>query len=163
MPKKVYGGADSVQEIAESLIPAYHPEIATARIEYVFVSEASKKNGRPVLGKARRVSGVLEYLLEKDFMIEVALDCWNEASNHERTALVDHLLESCTGEEDDSENGTGEMKWSMRTPDVQEFTSILHRHGAWNETLQGMVDVAQRLNIESRVQEVASEVSQGEV
>ena len=158
---KFYGSAEEVEEVANSLIPTYHSELATARIEYVFVSVASKKNGRPVLGKSRKVSGVLEYLLEKDFMVEVALDCWNEASNRQKEALVDHLLECCTGEE---EEDTGDMKWKIRQPDVNEFTSILNRHGAWNETLADLVDVAQRLNIEARVQEVTDEeVQQGEV
>jgi hypothetical protein len=150
MPK-VYGSAEDVEKIANKLLPTYHPELATARIQYVFVDEASKKNGQPVLGKARRVSGVLEFLLAKDFLVEIALDEWNKASDRQREALVDHLLESCTGIEDDK---TGELKWAMRTPDVQEFTSILHRHGAWTETLAGMIEVAQRLNIEARAQEV---------
>jgi hypothetical protein len=160
MPK-LYGTAEDAEEIAQRLIPMYHPELATARIQYICVDKASQKNGRPVWGKAKKISGALEFLLEKDFMIEVALDCWNEASNRQREALVDHLLECCTGIEDDK---TGEMKWTMRTADVQEFTSILHRHGAWHETLEGMVEVAQRLNIEARVQEVEdNEVVQGEV
>jgi len=159
MPR-LYGTAESAEEIALRLIPTYHGELATARIQYICVDKASQKNGRPVLGKAKKISGAMEFLLERDFMIEIALDQWNEASERQREALIDHLLECCTGVEDDK---NGEMKWTMRTPDVQEFTSILHRHGAWNETLEGMVEVAQRLNIEARVQEVQdTEVVQGE-
>lgn len=157
MAKKIYGGADSVEEIAMRLLPTYHPELATARIAYVFVDVASKKAGRPVFGKVRKVSGALEFLLEKDFIIEVALDVWNEADNRRRHAIVDHLLEKCTGEEDEA---SGDYKWSLRTPDVHEFTSILNRHGAWTEELTGMVEVAQRLNLEAVAQEVASTVTQ---
>jgi hypothetical protein len=102
----------------------------------------------------------MEFLLGKDFLITVALDQWNEAGMSQREALVDHLLELCTGVEDED---TGEMRWSMRTPDIQEFTSVLHRHGAWNDRLVGMVEVAQRLNIQARVQEVTdAEVRQSE-
>jgi len=150
MPK-LYGTAEAVEEIANTLLPTHHPELATARIQYLFVDKASKKNGRLSFGKAKKISGADEFLLEKDFLIEVALECWNPASERERHAIVDHLLECCTGEEDEE---TGELKWTMRTPEVQEFTSILHRHGAWNETLVGMIEVAQRLNIEERVQQV---------
>jgi hypothetical protein len=153
MPR-LYGTAEQVEEIANKLMPTYHPELTTARVEYIFVDKASQKNGRPVLGRAKRVSGAIEFLLEKDFLLEVALDCWNDASPRQREALVDHLLESCTGTEDEK---TGDMKWSMRTPDVQEFTSIIHRHGAWTEELAGMVTVAQRLNVEERVQEVVED------
>lgn len=162
MPKvakapKVYGSAEAVEEIADQLVPTYHSELASARIKYVFVSEASKKDGKPVLGKVRKISGELEYLLDLDFLVVVALDCWNEATNRQKEALVDHLLERCTGEEDEN---TGEMKWSVRTPDVQEFTDILNRHGAWTENLVGMVEVAQKLDIEARVQEVEAAVIQ---
>jgi hypothetical protein len=141
-----------VEDVAKAILPTYHSELATARIQYIFVDKAGAKNGRPVLGKVRRVSGALEFLLEKDFLVEVALDHWNTASERQRMALVDHLLERCSGEEDEE---SGEMKWIVREPDVNEFTSILNRHGAWNESLTGMVEVAQRLNLEARVQEVA--------
>lgn len=156
MPK-LYGSAESVEEIANQLLPTYHPELATARIAYVFVDVASKKNGLPVLGKTRKVSGALEYLLEKDFIVEVAMDQWNDADERKRHALVDHLLESCTGEEDET---TGDMTWKTRSPDVHEFTSILNRHGAWTNELSGMVEVAKRLDLEAIAQEVVSSVSQ---
>lgn len=148
---RLYGEAEQVKEIADLLIPHYHPEIASARIGYVSVDKASKKNGKPVPGKARKVSGVWEHLVELDFIIEVAQDQWNDSTHRQRQALVDHLLECCTGEEDEK---TGDMKWIMRTPDVSEFTSILQRHGAWHEDLQGLVQVAQQLNLEARIQEV---------
>jgi hypothetical protein len=152
-----YGPAESVEQVALRLIPTYHPELATARIVYVFVDKASKKGGKPVLGKARRVSGALEFLLERDFIIEVALECWNELADRQRNALVDHLLESCTGVEDEQ---NGDMKWTTREADVREFTSILNRHGAWTDELSGMVEVAQRLNLEARAQEVVDSIQQ---
>jgi hypothetical protein len=36
------------------------------------------------------------------------------------------------GEEDES---TGDMKWGIRPPEVQEFSEIAERHGQWNENL----------------------------
>lgn len=152
-----YGAAESVEEIALRLIPTYHPELATARIAYIFVDKASKRGGRAVLGKARKISGALEYLLQQDFIVEVALECWNELADRQRNALVDHLLESCTGEEDET---TGEMKWVMREAEVKEFASILSRHGAWTDELSGMVEIAQRLNLEARAQEVVDDIVQ---
>ncbi len=47
MPK-LYDLAESVETLAASQIPMYHPELATARIKYVFVDKGSLKNGRPV-------------------------------------------------------------------------------------------------------------------
>ena len=152
MPK-MYSSAESVEAVAQTLIPMYHPEIATARVKYTFVDKASVKNGRPVLGKVRKISGSLEYLLECDFLVEVALDQWNEKSAEQRQALVDHLLERCTGEEDEQ---NGDMKWTTREPDVAEFTAILRRHGAWNDELAGFASVAKTVDIDGMVAEVVN-------
>jgi len=149
---KIYGFADGVKEIADRLIRQYHPELLTARIAYVFVSEGSKKNGKPVYGKVRKFSGALEFLLEKDFMIEVAGDVWNNLTVSQRVAVVDHLLERCYGEEGED----GSMKWSVRDPEINEFSTILHRHGAWNEDLDNFLSVARQIDIDGMAEQAAS-------
>jgi hypothetical protein len=145
-----YSAAESVQTVAQSLLATYHPELATARINYMFIDRVPKKGGRELYGKAVKVSGRWETLTELDFIIEVALPKWNDLTEDQRTALVDHLLERCHGEEDEE---TGEFKWSLREPDVQEFSTILKRHGIWNESLTSFVQVAQGLDIASIVEE----------
>lgn len=155
---KTYGMAEAVEEMANRLIPTYHPELATARIKYIYVDTASQKSGRPVLGKVRKISGALQFLLDVEFLVEVALENWNELAPEARTALVDHLLERCYGEEEES---SGEMKWKVREPDVQEFASILQRHGAWNEELNGFVSIAQQVKVDDMVQDVVSSVAEG--
>lgn len=149
-----YGTAELVEDLAMRLIPHFHPELATARIKYIWVETASMKSGRPVFGKVRKVSGAIEYLLEIDFLIEIALDKYNELSPHQRSALVDHLLERCHGEENEKD---GSMKWKVREPDVQEFASILQRYGAWNEELNGFVSIAQHVKVDALVEEVVSD------
>lgn len=144
---------DTVGKIASALIPNYHPELATARMMYMFVDKASKKGGRPVMGKAKKITGFMEYLAEADFLIEVPLDIWNDLSEAARTALVDHLLESCTGVEGDD----GTMKWTGREPDVQEYSTILDRYGAWNEQLVGFVSVAKRVQLDLDEEEEAEQ------
>jgi hypothetical protein len=162
MPK-VYASAESVQSIAEGLIPNYHPELATARIMYCFVDKASSKGGLELKGKVRKFSGFLEWALESDFVLEVALDKWNDLTESQRTALIDHLLECCTGEEDEE---SGAMTWKVREPNVQEFSSVLHRQGAWNESLQEFVTMAKGINIDEIVDEEnaldANVLSQGD-
>lgn len=155
MPK-VYDRSESVEELAQQLIPTFHPELATARMIYTCVDKGSSKNGRPLLGKVRRVSGVLEFLLEADFLFEVAVDHWNELSGDQRLALVDHLLERCTGEENE-ENGT--MEWKTREPDVQEFSTILRRRGTWTPDLENFVSVAKTLDLDNILEEVEENVS----
>lgn len=156
MPK-LYSAAESVEAIAQQAIPMFHPHLATARISYIFMDKAGMKNGRPVLGKVRKVTGILEFMLEKDFILEVPLDQWNELSDTQRQALVDHLLERCYGEENEE---NGEMKWSTREPDVQEFSTILRRHGAWNDDLAGFVSVAKTVNVDEMVADAVNETEE---
>jgi hypothetical protein len=157
MPK-TYGGAESVQIIADGLIANYHPELATARIMYVFVDTSSNKGGLELSGKVRKFSGFLEFALEKDFVVEVALDKWNDLLASQRTALIDHLLERCTGEEDEE---TGAMKWKIREPTVQEFTTVLHRQGAWHEGLQELVATAKGIDVEEIMQQECGNLEEG--
>lgn len=149
MPR-IYATADNVQSIVDGLIPNYHPELATARMLCCFVDQAASKGGRELWGKVRKLSGFLEWALEKDFVVEVALDKWNDLTEKQRTALIDHLLERCTGEEEEE---TGAMRWKVREPDVQEFSSVLHRQGAWNEDLHGFVSMAKGINIDEIVED----------
>jgi len=155
----IYDNADTVEAIAQTLIPNYHAELATARMRYVFAEKASMKAGVPVAGKSRKMSGVAEFLTDTDFVIEVALDIWNEMTGEQRIALVDHLLEYCTGEEDEEDAGAP-MKWKMREPDVKEFGTILRRQGAWNESLANFASVARQINLNDLIQETSTEQQQ---
>lgn len=147
---KVYSDAQTVEAVAKGIVPNFHAHLATARIRYIFVDKAGKKGGQEQYGKVQKLSGALEYLLESDFLVEVAEPKWSELTPEQQKALTDHLLERLWGEEDDK---TGEMKWTLREPDVQEFATILRRHGAWNAALTGFVSVAQSIQLDEIVQE----------
>lgn len=141
----MYGEAEEAEKIAQNLIANFHPELATARFRYLFKEKASKKGGKPVMGSVKKMSDLMVYLINVDFMVEVPLDIWNDLDNTKRTALVDHLLERCSGEEDEE---TGDMKWSVREPDVHEFSSILRRYGAWTNELAEFSSVAKELSLD---------------
>jgi len=143
MPQ-TYENAEAVEALAKTLIPSHHPELATARFRYVFKEKAGKKGGKTVYGTVKKMSDLMIFLIDADYLVEIALDSWTPLDASKRTALVDHLLERCLGEEDEE---TAEMKWKLREPDVQEFSSILRRHGTWNEDLVGFVSVAQTLDL----------------
>lgn len=141
----LYGEAEEVQKIADHLIATYHPELASAKFRYIFKDKASKKSGKPVMGTVKKMSDLMIFLIEADFMMEIPTEVWNELDNTKRTALVDHLLERCQGEEDE-ENG-GAMKWKVREPDVHEFNSILRRYGAWTSELVEFSSVAKEMDL----------------
>lgn len=149
---------DTLIEMATDLIRNYHPELATASIRYVHRSKAGSKGGRPVRGAVRKVSGVMHFITGLDFIVEIALDQWNPMPDQGRRALLDHLLERMTGEEDPEDAGAP-MKWKTREPDVHEFSTILKRHGAWNDDLQTFVGVAQHgVDINAMVDSVTDNV-----
>lgn len=163
----IYSNAETAEAIATRIIPNAHPHLGTARIKYVFRDVAAKEGGKPLGGKARKISGINEFLIGCDFVIEVAYDLWNGMGDEQREALIDHLLTYCFGEEDEKDPGAG-MKWSIRRPDVKEFTEVLNRRGKWNEGLGEFVDAAKALPdgpsfAEEEEQESASESSSDDV
>lgn len=137
-PPVLYDFAEAVEELAEGLIGKHHPDLSTARFKYVWRSKASKAAGVPVPGKVRKIGGALQFAFETDFFMEIALDQWNNFTAKQRTALIDHLLSRCIGEEDEK---TGDMKWKIRPPRVQEFPEVAERNGQWNDSLIDMSKV----------------------
>jgi hypothetical protein len=150
----LYGEAEEAEKIAQNLIANFHPELATARFRFLFKEKASKKGGKPVMGSVKKMSDLMIYLINVDFMVEVPLEIWNDLDNTKRTALVDHLLERCSGEEDEE---TGDMKWKVREPDVHEFSSILRRYGAWTNELAEFSSVAKELSLDFMTEEEDTE------
>jgi len=57
--------ADEVQDIAEGLIPSFHPHVGGLAIVYLFRSKAAEKNGKKVWGKARKITGLNAYLASR--------------------------------------------------------------------------------------------------
>lgn len=123
---------EASEEIAKKLIPKHHSHLASAEIQYTCRNTAAKRAGKPVSGNVYKMSGKWRYLTGKDFVFEIALEVWNELEPHQRTALVDHLLTRCTGEESEE---NGEMKWGLRPPEIQEFSEVAERNGTWHESL----------------------------
>jgi len=128
------------KEISVGLIKDHHPHLATAKILYLCRNRAVKQGGIKVPGNVKRASPIEKHLScsyfgdeeEADFILTIALDVWNDLNQNQRLAVVDHLLTRCVGEEDE---GSGEMKFSLRPPSVQEFPEIAKRYGTWNQSL----------------------------
>jgi len=137
--------SEAVKEIARRIIPKHHPELVNAHILYLCRNRASKAAGQPVPGQVRKANPTEKHLAQKageegaDFVLTVALDVWNDLQPPQRNALVDHLLSRCVGIEDEE---TGDMKYSLRPPQVQEFPEVAERHGKWNA---GLAELGERL------------------
>jgi hypothetical protein len=142
-----YAPAVAVSEVAGRLIEQHHPHLAAAPIFFVFVDPAPNVRGGKILGRARVVRGLNAFLVaaaageaeapesgpvvadHSFFVMEVAFEEWVAASADARAALVDHELCHFDVIEDDD----GEPQLRLRGHDVEEFTAVVERHGAWRE------------------------------
>ena len=130
-----YTPAPEVAEIAGDLIATVedHARLIEADIIYVWRDKATKSKGRVSLGKARRLSGLNAFLardqggMEPLFLIEIAADQWEGMTTAQRYALVDHELSHLRVRTDEH----GELELSIRGHDVEEFKSVVDRHGLW--------------------------------
>lgn len=140
-----YSDAPEVRAIAKDIIASHHRHLLNATIRYVFRDEAAKKGSKVILGTARKIGGLNAFLAsshldmneaEDFFVIEIAADEWQHLDHKQRAALVDHELMHCDVDED------GKLK--MVPHDLEEFTSIVRRHGLWKEDVRDFAHEVQR-------------------
>lgn len=140
--KTEYSNAEEVAAIAARLIELYHPHLRGARIEYVWVSKPPVQLGRPLAGRARKVTGLNAYLStpgcegepEPFFVIEIAAPIWDAWPAAKRIALVNHELKHCGRNEE-----TGAIY--LVPHDFEDFHDIARWHGAWDEDLELLAEV----------------------
>lgn len=118
--------SQSVLSLATELVREFHTELIHANILFIHRSEAANSGGRTVLGKAAKISAPMKVLLDDaDFLIWISKKDWEAASEGFRRPLLDHLLEHCTTDINDDE-------YVLRNPEINEFRSIIDRHGLWS-------------------------------
>ena len=148
----LYREAPDVKRIADRLIPQYHEELQwrSDEIRYLFRDDIPTSNGRTVMGKARKVSGLACYLALAEgqvantfedheevgtdmFVIEVSEPVWERLTAAGQEALVDHELCHLAWQENPK---TGFLKRVIRGHNVEEFNEIIRRHGLWKPDLK---------------------------
>jgi hypothetical protein len=128
----LFGDFEAAEQRALKLIPKFHSHLGSAKIRYICRNKAAKRAGSLIPGNIYKMSGKYAFLTGYNFVMEIALEVWNDYNDTQRTALVDHLLTRCVGEENEED---GEMKWRVQSPIVQEFPEVAERNGQWNESL----------------------------
>lgn len=126
-----------VKDIAISLaksIPDHAyllPLMADDRIKFFFVEKGSFD------GKVRKIAGsVAEATMGCVFIVEVNYESWKEANESQKYALVDTQLCRC-GVEHNQQDGS--VKYSLEKPDVEVFSSVVGRWGAFDESLELLI------------------------
>jgi hypothetical protein len=141
-----YRESEEIAKIARDLIYDYHTDLAVARIRYLFRSETATSKGKEIWGKARKVSGLNAWLAGEEstyegteplpfFVIEISEPVWRKLDDKGKRALVDHELMHC---DIDLDSG----KYNIVPHDLEEFNSIVRRHGLWRADVEFFVKAA---------------------
>ena len=109
-----------VADLAEAIRGEHHDDLEGASIAYVFVDKAPVTQGKLVAGRMIRLSAMLRFLTNFDFVLLLAEDLWQKHNDAQRRATVDHEL--CHGYMDDEEP-------QSRHHDLTDFCEVVARHG----------------------------------
>lgn len=122
--------ADQPEEIAKVLLRTkLHERLVNAKIAYLFREEITSRDEQK-LTVSGKTSAQLKYLTELDFVLAFNHKTWLRLRPEQRLACVDHALSAC---DRDPDSGA----YSVRLPDVREFSSVVQRWGMWTPVLRG--------------------------
>lgn len=147
MAGKKFSPAPDVQKIAQELIPEHHPHLVEVRIEYVFIDKIPNKGNKQVWGTMRKIGALPAYLAapaedQADgytsdfFCMTITLPVWEQLSQEDKVALVDHEL--CHAGVEEDEDGVKKLK--IIPHDLEEFNAIVERHGLWRKDVELFAD-----------------------
>ena len=134
-----YINNDEAADIAETIIPEWHPHLEGLKIAHISKlktapkkekkngkhTEKSQRAGRKItMAKTSKVSDKIRTLLTVDyrFVIEYDAEIWEELPHEKRIALVDHELAHCGNDIDGV---------YIKHHGLEEFAEIIQRHGPW--------------------------------
>src|SRR6185437_8887453 len=121
--------AHGPKAIADILINAFHPQLKTRRLAYLWVERMSQGSDRIKLGVAAKASAKLHLLADVHFVLTFNLTAWQDLTMEQKVALVDHELQHC-----DVDGETNQP--IMVALDIEEFSVIVSRYGLWKSYLK---------------------------
>lgn len=134
-PAQVWKAGDDVMATMRDLIAKYHPNLVLCedQIAILFKEKSSNVGDAVVPGKTSKAPALLGVLGEIDykFIITLGGDTWQELSDAQRIAMLDHHLCACGVEENPT---TGKTKFFVRIPDVAFFKEEVERQGFWRSS-----------------------------
>jgi len=142
MPREIEH-SKRIKEIAETLIPQYHMHLSHAKIAFLMKKAPENSSGpnpskrariRRAMATASACSHKMNILSGYDFILEVDEVYWDVLTLDQQMALIDHELSHMMKDEDG---------FYCADHDVEEFISIVERHGAWDRGLEAMHGVMQ--------------------
>lgn len=136
--------------ILDDVVSKHHSSLSDAAIAVAWRKDTKPdKDGKIVLGRCVKVTGLMRELIAFDFVIVLNREYWALFSVEQKTALIGH---ECCHAEVDYDNETGEVKldergrkcYRLRKHDIEEFTEIVQRHGCYKKDLELFAKAMQR-------------------
>jgi len=133
---------DDLHVLADRIIKKDRNELECLKIAYMFREEAAVTAGKVIVGRCIRVDDRNWALHSYDVLIEIARDVWAEAIEDYRNAVMDHELGHIGGAEGGAfdQDNKGRWKIYIKYHDIEEFTEVLERHGAYHQDLRKFLD-----------------------
>lgn len=133
--------AEDVEKIGNDLIARFHPHLANCHFAYLFRNKRTVRGGKEAFASAEKCSAKTKALVSCaqkkgtaepfDFCIVVSYEAWRELSEKQKSALIDHELSHCFVDETDE----GEILYSIRKHDIEEFVGVARRWGPYSHDL----------------------------
>jgi len=121
----------------------FHPDTEKARIALAWrKGTKADVDGHVVLGRCVKASELQRELAVWDFVILLNHEVWNDKdfTVDKQSALLDHELCHCEqvldAEGDQKKDSNDRLLWRTRRHDIEEFHSIVQRHGVWKKDLE---------------------------
>ena len=155
----VWKAPNEVESFVSRIRGAHHPELQEAKIAVLLSDVTPVVGNRLVLGKMKKTSEEDRTLHGYDFKLILSAEIWEDLSEKERCALIDHELTHGTVErvpayeisasgkrtkcrdehgrviytdEVKIDEATGRPKFKVKPHDVETFLEVIERHGLDN-------------------------------
>jgi len=121
--KKTYEISAELKELGEKVIDKQKIDVYPAKVEYLLVYPFITKS---CAGRCVRSGKELRFFSGFDYLIEMSGELWDLLDADTRAILMEHELKHilCVMNEK-----KGEWDFKLRDHDVQDFASIIKKHG----------------------------------
>lgn len=130
-------------ELLEEAMTEWHEDLSDARIGLAWRKKLKPDvDGNLVLGRCVRVSDLQKEFAQFDFIIVLNREVWNDEgfTRDKKLALLDHELchaaPALDKEGEEKVDERGRRVWRTRRHDIEEFQSVVSRHGCYKRDLE---------------------------
>ncbi len=132
--------------LLDQCIEKWHPDLVEASVNVAIAWKKSlraDKDGKMVLGKAKKTSDLEREFKEYDAVVFLNSDTWDTLTEAQWLALIDHELCHLTVDKDENgkpkEDENGRPCVRLRRHDLEEFRDVVRRHGMYLDDIREFV------------------------